>query len=102
MKAALQQIEELPTFDRDRVRWMLAGLASIDRPFGWYGFASVGLLWIERLLMEHGLVRKTRDDHEDAYMISPSGREVHALLTAKYGILDGYPKRPDEQTMSAD
>ena len=81
---------------------MLTGLASIDRPFGWYGFASVGLLWIERLLMENGLVCKTRDDHGDAYMISPSGREVHAQLTAKYGILDSYPKRLDEETMSAD
>ncbi|MFN7629083.1 MAG: hypothetical protein ACK5PZ_19830 [Pirellula sp.] len=102
VKTALQTIEELPAFDRDRVRWMLAGLASIDRPFGWYGFASVGLLWIERLLRENELVRKIRVGQENAYLISPAGREVHARLKAKYGVLDSYPKSLDEHAGSVD
>ena len=50
MHSAIREIEQLPTYERDLVRWMLAGLASTDQPFGWYGFASVGLKWIERLL----------------------------------------------------
>ncbi len=101
MLAAIREIEQLPTYERDLVRWMLAGLASTDQSFGWYGFASVGLRWIERLLERHQLVTVTHDDHGIAYLISEVGRDLNAQLTERYGMLESFPTRQDDNSETA-
>ncbi len=79
---------------------MLAGLASTDQSFGWYGFASAGLQWIERLLERHQLVRATHDDHGIAYLISEAGRDLNAQLTERYGTLESFPTSHDPELQS--
>ena len=101
MLAAIREIEQLPMHERDLVRWMLAGLASTDQSFGSYGFASVGLRWIERLLERHQLVTVTHDDHGIAYLISEVGRDLNAQVTERYGMLESFPTRQDDTPETA-
>ncbi len=64
-------------------------------------FASVGLRWIERLLERHQLVTVTHHDHGIAYLISEVGRDLNAQLTERYGMLESFPTRQDDNPETA-
>src|SRR5262245_54374986 len=74
-------IESLPLCDQQSIHRMLDGLSERTKTYDWYGFASIGLSSLTKLLVEWGYFQK----NDRGYLITPAGRSKLQELTALFG-----------------